>query len=194
MYSNKLYSDLIKICMKIFFLMFFLVQSIVATEKLNFNSKLIMSEQVSIDIPNSFTVLDSKSVFERYPIKNRRPTLVFGNKLGNTNIALNHTKNKAKQSDLPQLKEVFKQQFNQPGIDFISSTIRTIHAVDHIILEFISPAPDGKIYNKMVMTTLNGRLLIWTFNCPAEEYNKWKKTVDRIIESVKIFPRENIKK
>ncbi len=183
--------------MKIIVLLIVLIHfysNINAAEKRIISKKVIISDLYQVNLPNKFIDLNNGAINKIYPIEGRRPSKVFSDKSGVVNVAFNHTKNRATQSDLPKLKEVFKKQFNQPRIDFIGSSIRPINSVDPIILEFVSPAPKGKIYNKMVMTTLNDRLLIWTFNCPVEEYKNWKKTVDEIISSVKIFPRENIKK
>ena len=122
----------------------------------------------------------------KYPMEGRQPTEVYTNESGSVNIALNHTDNPASQNQLPQFKQLLERQFYQPQIDFINSEIMAINGRDFIVMEFITPAADSKIYNLMFITSLENRLLLGTFNCIIKELPVWQAKGKEIINSVKV--------
>lgn len=157
-----------------------------AQQNNDLKSKSVLSQKAIMLIPKDFTLMSAETVAKKYPIVGHRPTEVYTNSRGTINIALNHTINAAKESDLEAIKKQMDIQFNQPQIDFRKSEIRTLNGRKFIILEFVSPAADTKIYNLMAMTSIEGRLAMFTFNC-TEEYKKdWSPIGKRIIESIQV--------
>ena len=150
-------------------------------------SETILNKSLKVFIPSGFALMDEAILKARYPIEGRRPTEVYTNTQGTINIAFNHTQTRGGITDLPQFKQVFERQFNQPGINFIKSELKPINGTDFIILEFITPSPDGEVYNRMLITSLDNRLLMGTFNCTVNQMQEWQPVADIIINSLEVL-------
>ncbi len=98
----------------------------------------------------------------------------------------NHTQNKCSINELANYKQFFERQFNQPGIAFLKSELKQINGIDFIVMDFITPAVDSRIYNLMFATSLENRLMIGTFNCTTNHLEEWKPLAGEIINSIKV--------
>lgn len=153
----------------------------------NDKSETILNKHLKVFIPSGFVLMDEVSLKARYPIEGRRPSEVYTNAEGTINIAFNHTLTKGGIADLPQFKQVFERQFNQPGISFMTSELKPINGTDFIVLEFITPSPDGEVYNRMFITSLENRLLMGTFNCSVKLIQEWQSTANKIENSIVVL-------
>ena len=144
----------------------------------------VLSGKGSMLLPQDFVLMDARSIAKKYPTAGHRPTEVYTNPGGTINVALNHTRNVAKESDLEGVKQVMDAQFNRPSIDFIGSEIRDVNGKKFIILEFVSQAVDTKIYNLMAIGSLDGRLVMITFNCTDNFMKDWQPVAKKIIGSI----------
>ncbi len=150
-------------------------------------SETILNKRLKVFIPSGFALMDEVTLKARYPIEGRRPTEVYTNTEGTINIAFNHTQTRGGITDLPQFKQVFERQFNQPGINFRKSELKPINGTDFIILEFITSSPDGEVYNRMFITSLENRLLMGTFNCTVTHLQEWQPIADKIVNSLEVL-------
>ena len=123
----------------------------------------------------------------KYPSGNR-PTLVYTNEDGTVNFAFNHTENKIREANLPDVLPVFVQQFNSiyPQIEWLKKGIETVNGKSFIVMEFITSAVDSKIYNLMYITELEGRMLMCNFNCLDHEKAEWESKAKQSLNSVEI--------
>lgn len=148
--------------------------------------KPVLSGKATMLIPSQFSLMSSEMLNLKYPSKGHQPSEVYTNNEGTINIALNHTQNKAGEENLAEVKKAMEGQFNRPPINFIKSEIREINGSKVIVMEFVSPAADTMIYNLMVITSLEGRLIMITFNCTESHRKEWEPIGKRIIESIKV--------
>lgn len=151
-------------------------------------NRKVLNNKLSILLPSDFDLMPEEMLNIKYPIESHRPTEVYTNMNGTVNVAFNFTKNNATKGDLLGYKSLFEQQFSSnPQIDFRKSKLKQINGQDFIIIEFVTPAVDTHIYNKLFITSLNSRLLICTFNCTLELFEIWESTSNEIVNSVKIL-------
>jgi hypothetical protein len=143
-----------------------------------------LNGKVVIEIPSDFLIMSSESIVLKYPNAGHRPTEVYTNQKGTINIALNHTTNKANPSDLPKVKDAMEPQFKRAPFDFIKGELKEMNGSQFIILEFVSPAADTRIYNLMAIASLEGRLVMITFNCTEAERKEWEPIGNKIIGSI----------
>jgi hypothetical protein len=149
-------------------------------------AKSVMNGKLSVLLPSGFTLMGLEMLKAKYPIEGHRPTEVYTNEEGTINIAFNHTQNKCSINELANYKQVFERQFNQPGIEFLKSELKQINGIDFIVMEFITPAVDSRIYNLMFTTSLENRLMMGTFNCTINHLEEWKPLAGEIINSIKV--------
>lgn len=169
----------------IFFLsLFFVVQSCKGED---FEAKAVLSGKVQVLLPNSFYPMSSEMLATKYPAGNR-PTLVYTNDAGSINFAFNHTADQLTEESLPEFLSAFVQQFNSifPQIQWYKEEITSVNGKDFIIMEFITPAVDTRIYNLMYVTELEGRMLMCSFNCMESQKAEWESKAKQSLNSVEI--------
>ncbi len=157
-----------------------------AQGEVSLNQKEVLSGKAMMLIPKMFKLMDLRILASKYPITGHRPTEVYTNKEGTINIALNYTQNKAEEKDLPGLKKTMESQFNQPNIEFIQSSLQRINGQQYVQLEFVTPAADSRIYNLLQITSLEGGLAMFTFNCTENLRKDWEATGKEIMRSIKM--------
>jgi hypothetical protein len=155
-------------------------------EKAFFENSVILNGKAELLIPTVFKLMDAESVSLKYPSKQSGDFEVYTNGDGNINIAFEHLPDKATMNDLPKLRAMFEQQFNQPSIDFRKSEIKKINGRDFVVIEMVTPAADTEVYNLMFVTSSGGRLLMGTFNCTVDKQKEWQPLAERILGSVKV--------
>ena len=146
--------------------------------------KKVLSNKLSLLMPNNFKLMGRALLEKKYPSEGRRPTEVYTNENASINIAFNHTQNKATLDQLPEIESVLEKQFQNPSVSFEKSEIRKINGRDFILIEFVSPAVDTQIYNLMFITSVEGRLLMGTFNCTENQRTNWESKAKEIVSSV----------
>ena len=159
---------------------FFSFQSLVPTS--------VLDNKVQILLPTDFEVMSEEMLQAKYPT-NLRPTLVYSDEFGTVNIAINHTNNQMTLDKLPDALGVFIQHFQQlyPSAQWSRKETTQINGRDFVVLELITPAVDTDIYNLMFVTSLEGRMLLFSFNCTLELQSEWESVGNQIMESVKVF-------
>ncbi len=157
------------------------------TVTIDLETKSLLNDKVELKIPKGFGIMSEELMKLKYPSK-RRPTLVYSNKSGGINVALNLTQNQASQQLIPAYKDNFFQTFKKlyPSAEWKDSGVRTINGRKVGYLELVTPAIDTEIYNLMFFTDLDGKLLLCTFNCTKKSMDEWTSTARKIMNSLKM--------
>ena len=138
--------------------------------------------QFSLKIPKEFKIMSDEVIAIKYPSGNA-PTLVYTNETGSINVVLNLNDVPMKNSDIEKyiktMEDTYKQYVNSINVDFWE---RNNYKIGEI--EFISPATDTNIYNRMIAFSVNGNLRIVSFNCTEKYIDEWKEVSEFIIESI----------
>ena len=152
----------------------------IISQKLNLlNGKLI------IDLPEGFDIMGKEMLVVKYP-SNNRPTLVYTNKNGSINFTFNHTNNDIPKDKLPEILPAFVKHFSSiyPQIEWFKKGIEKFKGKDFVVLEFITPAIDSKIYNLMYVTVLEGKMLMCSFNCLESQKAEWETKAKESLNSI----------
>lgn len=138
--------------------------------------------QFSLKIPKEFKIMSDEVIAIKYPSGNA-PTLVYTNETGSINVVLNLNDVPMKNSDIEKyiktMEDTYKQYVNSINVDFWERNNYKIREI-----EFISPATDTNIYNRMIAFSVNGNLRIVSFNCTEKYIDEWKEVSEFIIESI----------
>jgi hypothetical protein len=130
----------------------------------------------------------SQPLFElKYPFENFSSTHAYSNEDGTVTLLISPREEKADQKDLPNYQQTFTSNFaNNPSIDFKRCEIKKIDSRDFIIVEMITPAVDSQIYNLMYVTSVEGKLLVCTFNCTLDKLAEWQPIGEKMLNSITI--------
>jgi hypothetical protein len=148
-------------------------------------SKQLLDGKVTMMVPKDFVLMDDSVMKIKYPHE-RRPKVVYTDARGTVNVALNHTENKASQSEIENLLRATKQMFTnaQCASDWLNYGVKTINGRTFGYLEMITPAIDTRIYNLMFFTDIDNRAAIFSFNCTENYMEEWKDDAHAIMQSV----------
>lgn len=149
--------------------------------------KDVLEGKVSLLLPSAFTVMSEDMRRLKYP-SDSRPPIVYTNAEGSINVAINHTENKMPETSMPvakvYLENVLKAQ--SPTATWLKSEAVSRQARTVILYDFRAPAIDTIVRNIMFGASLDGTLLIITFNCTMAEEAEWAVIGQRIIDSIEI--------
>ena len=102
----------------------------VVKEKVELEKVSILSNKVDILLPKSFSIMSEEMAKTKYPSENR-PTIIYTNASGSVNISLNHTQNKATNSQISAYMDILKESFENlyPSAQWYNSSVEKINYI-----------------------------------------------------------------
>jgi hypothetical protein len=145
---------------------------------------------VSFEAPEGFTKLDAAEIATKYP-SNRGPAFVVGNTRRTTSIAYDLKPNGFPADKIGEVKEFFEKTFDRiiPGIEWKQKKLINMLGQQWIYLEMSSRAIDTDIHNIMLITPLQGKMLIFNFNSTKAEFPKVEADLRASITSIAFKPQ-----
>ncbi len=149
--------------------------------------KVLLGGTVQVLVPAGFAPMSEALLRVKYP-SSQRPTLVYSNPSGSVNLALNHTANPLQPNQLAEVHQVMEATFKRlyPSAVWFQSGLTTINGRAFFLLDLRTPALDTEIRNLMVGTSLQGRLLLISFNVTKPREARWLPTAKKILASIKV--------
>jgi len=147
----------------------------------------VLNGKVALLIPQEFGLMSEDMKQRKYPSQ-ARPPIVYTNAATTINVAINHTSGEMPEASMPVLRSyldgVLKNQY--PTATWLRSEAVSRNGRTLVFYDFRAPALDTTIRNIMVAASLEGRLLLVTFNCTIAEEEEWESLGKRIIDSIEI--------
>lgn len=143
---------------------------------------------ISFDAPEGFTPLSKDEIAIKFP-SSRAPSGVIGNARRTTTIAYELKQDKLAPEQLGEGKDAFEQLFERiiPGLEWKARAIVQFQGQRWIQLEMSSRAVDTDIHNIMLVTSRNGRMLIFNFNSTKSEFPSLESVLRESIRSIKVI-------
>ncbi|WP_028605053.1 hypothetical protein [Ottowia thiooxydans] len=140
---------------------------------------------VSFNAPSGFTPLTADEISQKYP-SNRAPSFVVGNARRTTTIAADLKPNELPKDKLPQVQASFESVFERvvPGIDWKEKKLIDMKGQQWIFFEMTSRAVDSDIYNIMLITPHQGKMLVFNFNSTKSEFPAVEKELRKSLQSI----------
>ncbi|TGM73988.1 hypothetical protein EHR01_10735 [Leptospira mtsangambouensis] len=147
--------------------------------------------KISFETGDEFQPFSKEIIDLKYPSK-RAPKYVIGTKSTKTSIGFDIKDNQIEEINLEDARKAMSETFSKiiPGINWIKNELIVVNNKKFILFNFLSNAIDTKINNTMLVTNYNGKMLLFNFNSTIDEYPKYNKTFDQIIESIKIEEKQ----
>jgi hypothetical protein len=148
-------------------------------------SRKALSNAIEIKLPISFKLMDAGMLATKYPASNH-PTEAYTNEEISVNIVFKKTEQLlAKQNVYTEAKKMEQQLINTGRFELISSEEIKASGNNIYVFSFYSNAIDTKVYNVTFVFSLQGKMVVGSFNCTRTQQNKWQATVNEIICSIK---------
>ena len=147
-----------------------------------------MNNKIELLLPKDWKPMSEALVQKKYPGP-RPPSLVYSDITGSVSIAFNHTDSKASPDVLDKYKEALKAGLMNAYPDAVweKEAITEINGKKVGVFEVFTETADDKIYNYMVFTDVEGRLMICSFNCTENRLKTWKPVAQQIVNSLKFL-------
>ena len=161
--------------------------SATSLEKVELAYLSLLEDKVELKVPTDFSIMSEEMANTKYPAANR-PTIIYTNESGSTNVALNFTQNACSQKMISPYHENFMKTFKNlyPSAEWKECGVEKVNGKKIGVIEFIVPAVDTEIYNLMFFTDVEDKLLLCTFNCTKEQMGEWSPIAHEILQSLKV--------
>ena len=155
--------------------------SAVAEEQLE--SRTLLDGKVTMLVPAGFAPMSDEYRQAKYPGGNA-PAFVLTDESTTVNIAMDHKPNAIAPEQIKLLEEPMRQQFASAKIN--SAGMSTINGREFLVFDLEVELPDGPNHNHLALTSLEGRLLIVSFNCMPARLANCANLGNRVIESIQV--------
>jgi hypothetical protein len=151
--------------------------------------KVVLDDKVEILMPKGWKPMSDELIRIKYPGA-RPPKLVYSDNTGAISLAFNHTESKATKEVLDKYAEVLKQSLEKAYPDAVweESGMKEINGKKVGFFRVITETPNDRIYNYMLFTDLDNKLLICSFNCVEKRLKEWRPVAQEIMESIRFKP------
>lgn len=167
-------------------LFFIFILSFSTVFPVELEKKLVLDNKVEILMPRGWKPMSEELIKIKYPGA-RPPKLVYSDNTGAISIAFNHTDSKASAETLEKYRDVLKESLENayPNAVWEESGIREINGKKIGFFKVITDTPADKIFNYMLFTDLDGKLLICSFNCVEKKLKEWRPVAEEMMGSIK---------
>lgn len=147
----------------------------------------VLDGKVELLLPSEWAPMTAELIAQKYPGK-QRPAEVFSDSTTQVNLAFNHTANKITSLQVVAAQESLKRNlgFQMPNAEWLDDGFVDRGPDTWGTLDFRSQAVDTKIRNSMMVTSLDDRMLIVSFNATAEMEPKWEPVRQAIMDSIRL--------
>ena len=151
----------------------------------SFNRVRVLDDAVSVVVPEQFGKMTEESARLKYPSE-YRPQCIYTTDDGSINIAFDL-------SDYPLEKEQIEEKISEwklaikrvnPAYVFYLEKIEILNDRKIGYFDFKSYPLDQDLYSLIFITSIGGKLLMGTFNCPFTHYKDWKRLAIQMILSI----------
>jgi len=126
-------------------------------------SRVLLDGKVTMLVPNGLALMSDADKRERYPGRNA-PAYVLTNDDWSVNIAFDHKQLSMKPTEVGELEGPMRQQL--AGAKINASGVRKINGADFLVIDAdVNMADDAKLHNLIAVTSLEGRMLVISYNC-----------------------------
>ena len=146
----------------------------------------LFDSKMYIMLPKSFQDMPAEQAKLKYPIE-QRPQVIKTNERTDINFTFSLLEQPIANRQVKLMRDSLKRVLRsaRPDMKFLEDGLEEIE--DHTIgwFEFISNGIDGKLYNIMYFTPIDGKLMQGIFNCPAKESQNWKVVAMQVMNTIK---------
>lgn len=153
-----------------------------------------MAEQISIDggritfnAPDEFKAFSQEMINVKYPSSNK-PQYVVGNESGKTSIAYDIKPHNISTIPLVIVQKKMAESFERiiPGLEWKRNNILEFNGRKWVYFEMKSNAVDADIYNMMLFTPYDKKMLVFNFNSTTDEIEQYRQTFYQSIDTIMV--------
>jgi hypothetical protein len=150
----------------------------------------VADKDVTFEAPEGFKPLSKELIAAKWPT-NRAPAYAVGTPSGSTTVAYDIKPHSVPQEELPDVQKSFTELFERiiPGIEWKKNEIIEHSGQKWLLMEITSNAVDTNIYNILLITGFEGKMLAFNFNSTKEDFPRYEAQLRKSLRSVTL-PKE----
>ena len=154
--------------------------------QIKLQKRSLLNGRIELLVPDYFKPMTAEVTAVKYPNPAKRPDLVLTDANAEVNIVISVTPQPIQPSQMGQYKDFMIGSLKQthPDATWLDNGVKTIHGKNIGYFKLISPAVDQKVFVYYFFTNMDGKVLLFTFNCTESLLPKWKDTADAIMASL----------
>jgi len=135
--------------------------------------------------PKELTAISDQMWTLKYQNR-KRPILALSDEAGEVNLIGDMTQQAALEAQLESFRDYQIQQLKKshPDMVLLDKGVRSNSKTKICYFKFVTQAIDQKVFNYYFFTVIEGKILIFTFNCITKLQKKWESAADQIVASV----------
>jgi len=144
----------------------------------------VLDGKVVILVPSDFDLMSEEMARLKYPSE-RRPPIVFTNYDASVNITVKPTEHRMTEADAGAVRTTFQRMFeNLYPTGNVRSSIIELDGKTAFFFDMTTPAIDTPIRNLLAGTSVDSRLVMFSFNVTRELESEWIDTGKHILTSI----------
>ena len=175
-----------KLTIQSLFLLFLL--PFFAKAQIKLEPRSLLNNKIELLVPDYFKPMSADMMAEKYPNASQQPNLVLTDANGEVNIVISQTPQPIGPEQMGQYKDfmIGSLKRSHPDAQWLDSGVKTVNGKKVGYFKLITNASDQKVFVYYFFTDMDGKVLLFTFNCTEALLPKWKDTADAIMASLKV--------
>lgn len=151
----------------------------------SFEERSFFDNQFSMQCPTEFKDMP-ESIASRKYISQQRPPVILTSSSFEVDITFNLIKDSIQRHEVAAYRQELQKTIRSvyPANQFYDTGEIEKANLPIEFFEFKSFALGGSLYNNMFITSIHGRGLMGTFNCPFDQFPEWRDAVFLMIGSL----------
>ena len=147
----------------------------------------VADTEITFEAPEGFKPLSKEIISTKWPT-NQAPSFAVGTPSGSTTVAYDLKAHNVPQEALPEVQKSLTQFLERmiPGIDWKKNQIIDHSGQKWLLMEMTSNAVDTNIYNIMLITGFEGKMLAFNFNSTKEDFPKYEAELRKSLKSINL--------
>ncbi|MBQ6840784.1 MAG: hypothetical protein IJO63_01550 [Bacilli bacterium] len=137
-----------------------------------------------IRVPSDFKPMSKELLELKYPLGNT-PKKAYANEDASISIVYNGNNTELSGMNLTEFVETSKSTFSQMGYFYYYFPLE-VNGLDVHTIALNTNAIDSKIYNYMIIFSVDDEIMILNFNCTENHQSEWSQLGEFIAKSIKV--------
>lgn len=155
-------------------------------ELYTFEEARLFDDKMRIMLPKAFKDMPMEQAKLKYPME-QRPQVIKTNERTDINFTFSLLEQPIENRQVKLMRDSIRRALRRarPDMKFMEDGLEEPegHAIGWF--EFISNTLDGKMYNMMYFTPIDGKLMQGIFNCSVKEAQNWKAVILQVMHTIK---------
>ncbi|HVV06552.1 MAG TPA: DcrB-related protein [Puia sp.] len=143
--------------------------------------------KVELMVPKKMAEMSDEMWALKYRSRDR-PAMVLTDDDGEVNLLASQTAQSAGESQMAAFVDFQMDQLKKQRSDLfiLDHGVRTVNGKNVGFFKFHSTAADQKVFNYYFFIIVDGKIVLFTFNCIDRLRGQWEDTADQIVGSLKV--------